>query len=402
VKFRDVLAFATRALRTERRRAGLALLGTGIGVAAVLVMVALGEGALRLVRAQFEMLGPNVLAILPGKSETTGALPGLVGTPRDLTLEDARALERAVDAVERLAPVVFGNEELAVGGRTRRVLVLGTTAELRPIRGLEVRAGAFLPEEAWERAAPVIVLGAGLVEELFPGENPLARWVRLGRTRVRVVGVLAAQGTHFGVDLDQTVMVPVTTAMRLFDQASLNRIALEVRPGFDLARAEERCRAVLLERHGVEDFTLTTPDAILAAFEGILAVLTLALSAIAAISLVVAGIGVMNVMLVSVSERTGEIGLLRALGATTGGVARLFLVEAALISGGGGVLGLALGALVVQAGTRWFPLLPAAIPAWAGAAALVVALATGLLFGLLPALRAVRLEPVAALTGRRR
>jgi putative ABC transport system permease protein len=159
---------------------------------------------------------------------------------------------------------------------------------------------------------------------------------------------------------------------------------------------------VLLERHGVEDFTLTTPDAILAAFEGILAVLTLALSAIAAISLVVAGIGIMNVMLVSVSERTGEIGLLRALGATTAGVARLFLIEAALISCGGGVLGLALGALLVQAGARWFPLLPAAIPAWAGAAAILVALATGLLFGLLPALRAVKLEPVAALAGRRR
>jgi putative ABC transport system permease protein len=402
VKFRDVLAFATRALRTEPRRAGLALLGTAIGVAAVLVMVALGEGALRLVRAQFEMLGPNVLAILPGKSETSGAFPGLIGTPRDLTLADARTLGRAVDSVERLAPIVFGNEELAVGGHTRRVLVLGTTAELRAIRRLEVRAGTFLPEEAWDRAAPVLVLGAALVEQLFPGENPLARWVRLGRARVRVVGVLGSQGTHFGVDLDETVMVPVATAMRLFDQASLNRIALEVRPGFDLARAEERCRAVLLERHGVEDFTLTTPDAILAAFEGILAVLTLALSAIAAISLVVAGIGIMNVMLVSVSERTGEIGLLRALGATTAGVARLFLIEAALISCGGGVLGLALGALLVQAGARWFPLLPAAIPAWAGAAAILVALATGLLFGLLPALRAVKLEPVAALAGRRR
>jgi putative ABC transport system permease protein len=398
----DVLTFAARALGTERRRAGLALLGTGIGVAAVLVMVALGEGALRLVRAQFEMLGPNLLAILPGKSETTGALPGLIGAPRELTLEDARALRRSVDSLERVAPVVFGNEELAVGARARRVLVLGTTGELRAIRKLEVRAGAFLPEEDWERAAPVVVLGAALVEELFPGENALARWVHLGRARVRVVGVLGSQGTHFGIDLDQTVMVPVATAMRLFDQASLNRISLAVRPGFDLARAEQRCREVLLERHGVEDFTLTTPDAILAAFEGILAVLTLALSAIAAISLAVAGIGIMNVMLVSVSERTGEIGLLRALGTTTAGIARLFLVEAALISAGGGVLGLALGALLVRAAARWFPLLPAAIPAWAGAAAMLVALATGLLSGLLPALRAARLEPVAALTGRPR
>jgi putative ABC transport system permease protein len=217
-----------------------------------------------------------------------------------------------------------------------------------------------------------------------------------------VIGVLGSQGTHFGIDLDETVMVPVATAMRLFDQPGLNRLSLEVRPGFDVARAEERCRALLLERHGVEDFTLTTPDAILDAFEDILGVLTLALSAIAAISLVVAGIGIMNVMLVSVSERTAEVGLLRALGASKGGIARLFLVEAAMIAGGGGVLGLGLGALLVQGAARWFPLVPAVIPAWAAVAALLVALATGLVSGLLPALRAVRLDPVVALTGRPR
>ncbi|NOT31011.1 MAG: FtsX-like permease family protein [Planctomycetes bacterium] len=399
---RDALAFAARALTTERRRTFLALLGTSIGVGAVLVMVALGEGALRLVRAQFDVLGPNVMAIVPGKSETSGALPGLVGAPRDLTLEDAEALRRAVASAERLSPIVMGNDELSVGDRARRVIVLGATAELLAIRRLEVRSGSFLPVEPWDRGAPVIVLGEALVGALFQGENPLNHFVHLGRTRLRVIGVLASQGTHFGVDLDQTVMVPVATAMRLFDQSSLDRIALQARPGFDLERVEERCRAILLERHGAEDFTLTTPDAVLEAFEGILGVLTLALAAIASISLVVAGIGIMNVMLVSVSERTGEIGLLRALGASKREVGRLFLFEAGLISASGGLLGLALGWALVRSAARWLSFLPAAIPAWAGWVALLLALSTGLVSGILPALRAVRLDPVVALSGRRR
>lgn len=401
MRFRDLFLFAANALRTERRRSSLALLGTAIGVAAVLVMVALGEGALRLVRAQFERLGPNVMGILPGKSETSGTFGGLFGGPRDLTLADATALRRGVDSVRAVAPMVIGNDELAVEGRSRRVLVLGSAHELAGIRELVVRQGEFLPAEEWERATPVVVLGAGLVEALFPGENPLQRSVRLGRWRLRVIGVLASQGTHFGIDLDQTVMVPVAMAMRMFDRPSLDRIALQVRPGFALARAEERCRALLIERHGVEDFTITTPDAVLEAFEGILGMLTLALAAIASISLGVAGIGIMNVMLVSVAERTPEVGLLRALGATSGEVARLFLVEAALISLGGGLLGLLLGASAVELAARAWSFLPAAIPPWAGAAALGLALATGLLFGSLPARRAVRLDPVVALTGRR-
>jgi len=402
MRTRDVLAFASIALRSERRRTAFALAGTSIGVAAVLVMVALGEGATRLVRSQFEMLGPNVMAVLPGKSETTGAIPGLLGASRDLTLADAEALRGAVASAERVAPVVLGNGELAVADRARRSIVLGTTNEMQGIRNYEMRAGSFLPAGEWKRGANVVVLGSALVEELFGGENPLNKSVRLGRARLRVIGVLAPQGTHFGIDLDETVLVPVATALQLFDRSTLDRIALEARPGFDLARMQERCRAILVERHGAEDFTLTTPDAILESFEGVLDVLTLALAAIASISLVVAGIGIMNVMLVSVAERRGEVGVLRAVGATTGQVARLFLVEAGLLSLSGGLLGSAVGIGVVQSIPRLLPFLPAAIPAWAHPAALLLALSTGLTFGLWPALRAARTDPVIALAGRGR
>jgi len=402
VRARDVVGFATRALRTERRRAGLAMLGTSIGVAAVLVMIALGEGARALVRAQFDLLGPDVFAVLPGKTETTGALPGIVGAPRDLTLADAQALRRAVDSAERVAPVVIGDAELAVGDRARRTLVVGSTRELQGIRAYEMRLGSFLPDEPWDRGTPAVVLGGGLVDELFPGRNPLQRAVRLGGMRLRVIGVLASQGTHFGIDLDESVVVPVATALRLFDRSSLDRVAFQVRPGFDLERAQARAAAVLRERHGEEDFTLATPDAVLAAFEGVLRVLTLGVVAIASISLLVAGIGIMNVMLVSVAERTGEIGVLRAVGATTGQVGRLFLAEAALIAGSSGALGLLLGLALVHQASRVVSFLPLAVPAWALGAGLGLALTTGIVFGLWPALRAARMDPVDALAGRRR
>ena len=394
------LRFAAGSLAASRKRTALCLLGISIGVAAVLVLTGLGDSTRAWLRGQFETIGTNVVGVLPGKVETTGAVPGFGGTPNDLTLADARSLARMVPAVERVAPIVLGNETVEHGQRSRQVLVFGSSAEILAIRDLELRAGEFLPDAPWERARPACVLGSGLARELFPVENPVGGIVRVGGWRMRVLGVLASRGQRFGIDLDDTVFMPVATAMAMFDRSSLFRIAVEVRPGRDLDLAGEACTAVLTARHGEEDFTVTTPDAVLESLESILDMLTLALVGIASISLAVAGIGIMNVMLVVVSERQAEVGLMKAVGAEPAQVLQLFIAEAALLSGLGGVLGLALGYGLLFA-ARWvWPVFPFQAPAWAAAAGLALSIVVGVAFGSWPASRAVRLDPVTALSGR--
>ena len=397
MRFRDALQLAVGALRMQRRRTALSLLGTAIGVGAVLLLTGVGQGARAYVQTQVQGLGHGVIAVLPGKVETTGGMPGIGGVPNDLTLGDGLAVARRVRSVERVAPLVIANETVEHDARSRQVIVLGTTPELRPIRELELRSGSFLPEGPWDRGAAVVVLGQGVARELFPAGDALGNWLRLGGWRLRVLGVLATQGRHFGIDMDETVFVPVATAQRMFDQRSLSRLVVAVRDGSSLERAEADVAAVLRERHGEEDFTVTTPDAIAEAVTGVLDVLTLALAGIAAVSLAVAGIGTMNVMLVAVSERTGEIGLLRAIGADRRHVSTVFLIEAALLSGAGGLCGLVLGWVGILLVARLVPALPAELVPWAAVAAVATAVLVGLVFGLLPARRAVLLDPVDAL-----
>jgi putative ABC transport system permease protein len=402
VDLADLGGSAARALLAKKSRTLLSLFGMSIGVAAVVVLAGLGEGARAWVRAQFEIIGTDVIGILPGKVETTGGFPGFGGVPNDLTLADAEAIRRAVPQAANVAPISFGNDVASAGDRSRRVLVFGCTPEVVPVRKLEVRAGRFLSEGPWDQVGSEVVIGAGLAQELFGTETPVGQRLRVGGWRMRIVGVLENQGVHFGMDMDETVMVPVATAMRMFDQSSLFRIAVQLRPGADEERAQERILALLIERHGEEDVTLTTPDAILTALEGVLLALTLGLMGIASISLAVAGIGVMNVMLVAVSERTSEVGLLNALGATRGQVLSLFLAEAALLSALGGVVGVGLGWAALAAGSARVAALPPTPPTWSAVAGIGVAVGCGLVFGLLPAARAVRLDPVAALEGRAR
>lgn len=400
MKALDVLGLSWNALRTQPRRSALTLLGVAVGVAAVVLLTALGEGALGYVSSQFQGLGSNLLVVVPGKVQTMGGMPGIGNTTSDLTLADAQALRRALPEASALAPMVAGTEAVAHGARSRDALVLGSTAEMAPLRSLEVAAGAFLPEGEWERGSAVVCLGAKLASELFPGESAPGSEVRIGEWRLRVIGVLRPRGMHFGANLDEAAFVPVTTAMRMFDRRSLFRLVIGLRSALDAPSVRTRIEALLAERHGRADVTIITPDAILGSLAGILDVLTLALAGIAAVSLGVAGLGIMNVMLVTVAERRAEIGLWKAIGATRAQVLALFLCEAALLSLAGGVLGLAAGELAARGIGLVLPNFPARAPAWAVAAALGTALAVGLVFGALPARRAVRLDPVRALSGR--
>ena len=396
----DVLGFAVRALRGHRLRTALSLLGVAIGVAAVVTLTALGEGARRYVLGQFAAVGTNMVIVLPGKTETTGGMPGFGGVPHDLTLEDARAVVRGVREADKVAPMVVGTETVAFGERRRQVALFGSTHEALEVRRLGVAHGRFLPPLAWDRGAPIAVLGGKLAQELFPATDPVGQVVRVGDWRMRVIGVLEPRGQQLGVNMDDVVVVPVATAMKMLNRTGLFRLVIQVRSHADLERAKSNVVRLLSERHGEEDVTVITQDAVISAFSSILGALTMALGGIAAVSLAVAGVGIMNVMLVSVSERTREVGLLKAIGAGRGQILAAFLTEAILISSAGGLLGLALGWAAVLVLVTAYPALPASPPLWAVLAAFSLSVAVGAVFGVLPARRATRLDPVAALAGR--
>ena len=325
---------------------------------------------------------------------------GAGGVPNDLTLEDARAIERSVPAARRVAPLSMGTEQVSFGERRRQVAILGTTHQYKEARQLKMLNGSFLPEEEMRRGSAVVVLGPKLARELFVDQEPVGQVVRVGGWRMRVIGVLARQGVKMGMDFDDLAMVPVSTGMQMFNRSSLFRILIQAGSHSDIELVKEAVRRVVVERHEEEDITVITQDSVLSTFTAILGVLTLVVGAIAAISLTVAGIGIMNVMLVSVSERTREVGLLKALGVGRRQILLVFLTEAALISSLGGLLGLGLGWLVIRVLVELYPVFPASPPAWAVWAALIVSMAVGVTFGLLPARRASRLDPVAALAGR--
>jgi len=396
----DLVGFAVRALRGHRLRTGLSLLGVAIGVAAVVTLTALGEGARRYVLGQFAAVGTNMVIVLPGKTETAGAMPGIGGVPHDLTLDDALAVARGVREVDKLAPMVVGTETVAYAERRRQVALFGSTHEALEVRRLGIAQGRFLPPLAWDRGAPVAVLGSNTALELFPAADPVGQVVRVGDWRMRVIGVLEPRGQQLGVDMDDVVIVPVATAMKMLNRSGLFRLVIQVRSYADLQRTKQAVIRLLRERHGEEDVTVITQDAVVSAFSSILGALTMALGGIAAVSLAVAGVGIMNVMLVSVSERTREVGLLKALGAGRGQILAAFLAEAILISSAGGLLGLALGWAAVLVLVAVYPALPASPPLWAVLAAFSLSVAVGGVFGVLPARRATRLDPVAALAGR--
>ncbi len=402
MRFPDLLNFAWQVLRGSISRTLLILLAMGIGVAAVVVVTSLGEGARLYVANQFGSLGSNLIIVLPGRSETAGAMPGvLVGkTPRDLTIEDALALKRS-HAVRRFAPLIVGAGDVRAGGRSRETPVLGSTAELMDIRHMEMAQGSFLPRGDPRHSQPVCIIGAKVANELFGARPALGEWVRVGDRRFRVIGILAAQGQSLGFNTDEIVIVPLDAAQALFNTESLFRVLVEAKSREQIAAAQADVEEILRLRHeGERDVTVITQDAVLATFDRILRALTLTVASIAAISLAVAGILIMNVMLIAVTQRRREIGLLKALGATGGQIRLAFFTEALLLALGGAAAGLAVGELGRSFAVQMYPTIPFQAPWWALVAAPLTAMVTAVLFTLAPARRAARLDPVQALSRR--
>jgi putative ABC transport system permease protein len=395
----DLILFAVGALVGHRLRTVLSIAGVAVGIGAVVALTALGEGARRYVTGEFEALGANILIVIPGKVETTGAMP-FGGVAHDLTLDDVRAMRGRLSSALRIAPLAMGTETIRYGGLSRSLPVVGTTSEFREVRRVTMGAGRFLPPGDLDQGGNQVVLGITASEELFGTSNPLGRVVRIGEWRFRVIGVMAPRGRGLGFDFDDLVIVPVRTNLAMFNKTTLFRVFVEVARADAMRDAETQILTLMTERHRVEDVTVIAQDSVLESFSSILGAMTLALAGIASVSLAVAGIGIMNVMLVSVSERRTEIGLLRALGAGRIQILSVFLVEAVLLSGIGGGVGLVLGLAAVKAFIEIYPSFPATPPLWAIAAAVGMSLGVGAVFGVWPARDAVRLDPVQSLARR--
>lgn len=394
----DLLRYAYRALAAQRLRSLLTALGVVVGIIAVILLTAIGEGIHRYVVSEFSQFGTNLLGVHPGKNATFGLSGASINAVRPLSLADSDALARLAH-VKAVVPNVQGNVQVEFATHQRRCNVFGVGPDLPEVWSIPVAAGRFLPADDQRAARPFAVLGAKLHRELFANTNPLGQRIRIGNDRYRVVGVMQSKGQMLGFDLDDTIFIPVGKALEMFNREGLMEITVLYDTEVSVQQITRSVTQRLIERHGREDFALVTQEQMLTTLDSILGVLTLAVGALGGISLAVGAVGILTIMTIAVSERVAEIGLLRALGAERRQVLRLFLCEATALSGAGGMAGVLIGILLVQALHALAPKLPLDLSWRYIAASLLLSLIIGLLAGVLPAIRAARLDPQEALRG---
>ena len=401
--WQDIFSYIVQVLKRHRFRTVVLWVAIAIGVIAVNLLTALGEGAKSFVLEEFNVLGRQTLIVLPGKTETQGGMPSFSGeSPRPLTLKDAQAVSR-LSNISRVAPLVVGNIVVSYDGKLREVMTLGTNKTFFIIRHIEVSQGQLLPEIALDKAENVCVIGQKLRKELFPGKPALGEWLRAGDSRYRVIGVLKNRGTSFGIDMGDSIIIPVASAQSLFNVEGLFRLFAEVKVFEPMENAKQAITALLKERHeGEEDVTVISQDAMLSSVQGILDILTMAVTGIAAISMLVAGVLIMNMMIITVSQRTKEIGLLKALGATAATIRVLFLYEAGLIALVASLSGLLISFLIMQVANHFIDAIQFFSPWWSQLGSVLLAVSFAIIFAWLPAQRASSLAPVEALQGKQK
>jgi len=392
----DLFRFTTRSIVAHRMRSSLTALGIGIGVTAVVLLTSIGEGVNRYVVEQFTQFGTTTLGIQPGKANTLGVSPGVINSVRPLSLADSEAIERAPYVLHSV-PVVSGNASVEARSRERTVNVFAVGPRFDLAFKFTVHLGTFLPPDDLERARPLAVLGAKVYSELYGSSNPLGDLIRVGGQRYRVVGVMEPKGQMLGFDLDDTVYIPTARGLELFDRDGLFEIDVLYAEDAPVDEVVAGITRILAARHGAEDFTIVTQQQMLEVLGSIINVLTVGVGALGGISLLVGGVGIFTIMTIAVRERTAEIGLLRAIGATRTRIAQLFLGEAILLSGFGGIVGLLVGVGLIGLVAVAVPAMPAQLsPLYIGLAELI-ALLIGLGAGVLPARHAAQLEPLDAL-----
>jgi putative ABC transport system permease protein len=398
----ESVKMASTTLLANKLRSGLTMLGIIIGNASVIAMIGIGEGAQTLANKQFQSLGPNTLFIVPGSPGSRGRV---TTTPRTLVLQDAQAIAQQVRAVQEVAPEI--NNRITVTYRNKSVTttVIGTTPNYTKVRNFEIEEGRFFNDFDLKRSRRVAVLAPYLANKIFDNQNPIGQKIRIQNTTFEVIGLTVSKGSSFGNNSDDTVFIPINTMYsRLVGRTSpyginISLISASAKDENSISAAEFQITNLLRRRHKIvreDDFTIQTQKNLLEISNTITGALTTMLAAIASISLFVGGIGIMNIMLVSVTERTQEIGLRKAIGATQTDILLQFIIEAVILSVAGGLIGIAIGGgSIILVGI--FTPLESTISLSAVALAASVSGGIGLFFGVVPARRAAKLDPMVAL-----
>ncbi|MFH1888807.1 MAG: ABC transporter permease [Candidatus Omnitrophota bacterium] len=400
-EFKDFMRQALFAMTSHKARSFLSILGILIGVAAVIAMLALGQGAKESIEAQLASLGSNLLVIRPGSSRIHGvALEA--GAVTRLTFADVAAIEKMTDFVRRVSPSVRGRAQLVYGNNNWNTQIEGASADYAEMRNSVPAVGRFFTEEEVRMRDKVVLLGTTVVKELFGEANPVGQTIKINLINFKVIGILPAKGADTFHDQDDTMLIPITTVMyRLLGKDYIDSIYVEVRDLSLMQEAQDAISQMIIKTHRLrkdeeDSFQIRNMADIKATLEATTKTMSMLLGCIAAISLLVGGIGIMNIMLVSVTERTREIGLRKAIGATNKDIMLQFLVEAILMAAIGGILGIILGsgaAVLITVFAGWTVRISAASVALATTFSVIV----GIVFGLWPARQAAHLDPIEAL-----
>lgn len=397
--FAEIIKVALEALKANKTRSGLTMLGIVIGVTSVILLVSIGSGLRTYITEQLESLGADSIYVMPGEigigsGESGGGVPGAGVANSKFTFNHLKQIEREAKTAKAVMAYIENNGTMRYKGKSHITQVVGVGTEYPEIRNQKVVEGSFFTSSQYNSGKKVAVLGQTVVDELFGEENPIGKKFTISDQRYTILGILEEKGGFAGVDIDDQVFIPATTAMNQFDMENIMSFLVQSQDSDSIPETIEEVETILLKSLDEDEFSVLDTESILSIISSILGVLTAALGGIAAISLIVGGIGIMNIMLVSVTERTREIGLRKAIGATPNNILVQFIIEAIVLSFVGGTIGILLGiggAILIG---RFFT---TTVTPWSIALAFGVSSLIGVIFGVAPAYKASKLNPIDAL-----